>query len=124
MEHLQIEQSKGLPAWSSCSPYLAVLWIFEGVKGQWQQNVSEWLIDTGCLYVLAWKGGVGGDSWIESLSEASKNAVARGQFAASHSLVTACYEYVALGEVIKFAEHEAVHPTAGRLPPVLILVQN
>ena len=110
--------------WSSSSPYLAVLWIFEGVTGQWQQHVSQWLIDTGCLYVLAWKGGLDVHGWEESLSEANKKAVARGKIVTSHTVVTTCYEYVALGEVIKFAEYEAVHPTAGRLPPFLILVQK
>ena len=124
MEHLLVERAKGLPTWTFHSPYLAVLWIFEGVTGRWQKNVSEWLIDTGCLYVLAWKGGVGGHSWIESVDEARKNVVAPGHIAESHSVVTACYEYVALGAVLKFAENDAVHPTAGRLPSLLLMVKS
>jgi hypothetical protein len=124
MEHLQIEQAKGLPTWTFHSPYLAVLWISEGVTDQWQQKISEWLIDTGCLYMLVWQGGVGGHDWIDSLNESGKKAVAVRNVAELHSVVSACYEYVALREVLNFAEREAVHPTAGRLPPILLMVKN
>ena len=124
MEHLIIEPTAKLPAWSFSSPYLAVLWVLEGVTGQWQREVSEWLIDTGCLYTLVWTGGVGGNSWAESLNEAGNRAISLGKVPVTHSIIAECHEFVALKEVLKIAEHETVHPVVGRLPSVLIIVKN
>jgi hypothetical protein len=57
------------PPATACKPTRAVLILDCIVEPEWQNLVSRWLVDLGCLYMLAW--GAGCSSWDDSVDFAN-----------------------------------------------------
>lgn len=55
------------------SPYKAVVIIEGEHTAEWRNEVSDWLVATGCRYMMAW--GVECDAWHDSVDGASIDAV-------------------------------------------------
>lgn len=41
---------------SAFSPYVAIVMIEDDVSPEWRSTISRWLVDTGCLYMIALGG--------------------------------------------------------------------
>ena len=66
---LRIEPNGDLPPIETHAPFKAVV-ILEGTYSpEWQDQVSRWLVDGGCRYMLAW--GPDCSSWDDSVDYAS-----------------------------------------------------
>lgn len=65
MDYLYLKPQSSLPEWSLIRPYQAVLVVEHDVTSEWQNQVSKWLVDTGCLYMMAW--GAKCSSWDDSV---------------------------------------------------------
>jgi hypothetical protein len=81
--------------------------VLEGIYSvDWQNSVSRWLVDSGCLYMMAW--GEGCSSWDDSVDWANidefPNGIPDDQF-----VMTTWHEEESLDEVFWFAGHCANH---------------
>ena len=61
-----------LPDISNLNPFRAVVAIEETVTQEWQSEVSRWLVESGCLYLMAW--GNNCSSWDTSVDIANLEA--------------------------------------------------
>ena len=67
--YLQIEEKSELPDISSLNPFRAIVVIEEERPVPWQTRVSNWLVESGCLYMMAW--GKNSTSWDDSVDIAN-----------------------------------------------------
>lgn len=42
------------PPMLSGEPYKAVVVVEQDVENDWRNAVSDWLVESGCLYMMAW----------------------------------------------------------------------
>lgn len=55
MKYFQLkEEENELPSLKEFSPFKAVVVIEAEVSKEWQANVSKWLVNSGCFYMMAW----------------------------------------------------------------------
>ncbi len=52
--YLRIWDGEPLPDISGYAPFRAVLILEAGYSAEWQNQVSDWLVTSGCLYMMAW----------------------------------------------------------------------
>lgn len=99
-------------------PSRVVLIAESEVTPTWQHQVSQWLIASGCLYMMAW--GVNCSSWDDSvdmanLEEFDFKPIPEGRF-----VMTTWHEKQALQEVFWYAENCAHHPVVEVTSTVLL----
>ncbi|MFC5390551.1 hypothetical protein ACFPH9_14245 [Brevundimonas bullata] len=84
-----------------CSP--------QAVPDEWQDHVSQWLVSSGCLYMMAW--GVDCSSWDDSVDWANLSAAGPDEIPDDKFVTTTWHEDEALSETLWFAANTAFHPT-------------
>ena len=105
--HLPAGQSP--PPLEGHRPFKAALVIEQPVTDEWQSLVSEWLVRSGCLYMMAW--GRDCSSWDDSVDYANLLAFDFGEAPNDAFVMTTWHEDEPLTEALRFAAHSAVHPT-------------
>ena len=118
MIYLQLKPGLQLPDISDQRPFRAVVVIDEDVNPEWQNLVSSWLVESGCLYMMAW--GKNCSTWDDSVDYANGAAFNYGDIPEDHFVLTTWHENDPLMEVFWYAKNTAVHPTVD-LPNLLIL---
>lgn len=108
-EYRQLVPGTPLPTVCTSSPYRAVLVIDTKVTPEWQATVSDWLVLSGCLYMMAW--GENCRSWDDSVDEANIRQFFPAQLPDDKLVMTTWHEQESLREVFWFAKNGAVHPT-------------
>ncbi|MDQ8755172.1 hypothetical protein RCO27_02915 [Sphingosinicella sp. LHD-64] len=66
--YVRISEASGLPEISEYRPFRAVVVLDADYSDSWQDEVSRWLVDAGCLYMMAWGPNCG--SWDDSVDYA------------------------------------------------------
>ena len=122
MEYLRLEPEQTLPKWPFNSPYQAVLVIEENVSSEWQQHVSAWLVETGCLYMMAW--GEYCSSWDDSVDMANMKKFNFKKVPDKEFVMTTWHENEPLDEVFFYSKNNAIHPEMGVLEPVIIHISK
>ncbi len=98
-----------LPPALAQGAYRAVVVIEDSVTDEWRTAVSEWLVLTGCLYMLAW--GERCSEWDDSVDYALLSAFDFGEIPDDRFIMTTWHDDEPATEVFWFAEHGAYHPT-------------
>ncbi|MES9964674.1 MAG: hypothetical protein ABW116_14175 [Candidatus Sedimenticola sp. 20ELBAFRAG] len=122
MEYLRLEPESALPDWPFTSPYQAVLVIEEKVSADWQEQVSEWLVQSGCLYMMAW--GLECSTWDDSVDMANMKEFNFEEIPESKFVMTTWHENEPLNEVFWFSKNTVVHPDLGELHPVIVHIST
>jgi hypothetical protein len=102
--HLRPDQA---PPPLAVGPFKAVVIIEEPVTAEWRDDVSDWLVESGCLYMMAW-----GDEcslWDDSVDFANLREFDFGDIPDDRSVMTTWHEREPLAEVLWFAAHAAFH---------------
>lgn len=118
MEYLQIVPESTPPDISKLNPFRAVVVVDEPVSSEWQKNVSSWLVQSGCLYMMAW--GKDCSSWDDSVDLANLEAFDYKEIPEDKFVMTTWHEDEPLKEVFWFSKHNAFHPEV-ELPNTLLL---
>ena len=63
--YVRIAESEPLPDISAYAPFRAVVVLDGPYSPNWQNKASNWLVESGCLYMMAW--GEGCSSWDDSV---------------------------------------------------------
>lgn len=86
-----------------------VVMVEAEVSAAWQSTVSHWIIDSGCLYMMAW--GVECSSWDDAVDIANLERFDFGKIPEDHSVMTTWHTDEPLAEVFWFSKNDAFHPT-------------
>jgi hypothetical protein len=121
-EYVKVEPGASLPAFAASQPYRAVVIVEAAVSPEWQAALSEWLIHSGCLYMMAW--GDNCSSWDDSVDFANSDRFRPAQVPEGNFVLTTWHEDEPLKEVFWFAKNNAVHPTVQLDRTVLVHVSR
>jgi len=69
VRYVRLEPDGPLPDKKALAPFRAVIVIEATYSPEWQDVVSDWLVGSGCRYMLAW--GPGCSSWDDSVDFAN-----------------------------------------------------
>lgn len=116
--YLHLPPECELPPICFVGAFKAVLVLEQAVAGDWQDHVSEWLVRSGCLYMMAW--GVECSSWDDSVDWANLRVVASEEIPDDRFVMTTWHQDEPLAEVFWFSGFTAHHPTVALDQTVII----
>lgn len=108
------------PSLGARSPFRAVVIIDQSVATEWQWLVSDWLVQSGCLCMMAW--GQDCSSWDDSVDLASLKKHDFGEIPDDDFIMTSWHTDESLEEVFWFAKNSAFHPVVELETSVLVHV--
>lgn len=108
VEYKKIEPGKPLPALCTLGPFRAVVVVDAEVTSEWRSLVSDWLVRSGCLYLMAW--GNNCSSWDDSVDEANIDQFFPAESPDDRFVMTTWHEGESLEDVFWFAKNCAIHP--------------
>ncbi|HEX4737244.1 MAG TPA: hypothetical protein VH331_06765 [Allosphingosinicella sp.] len=108
VEYFRIGEDAPLPDISPYAPFRAVVVLEAPFSTNWQDLVSKWLIESGCLYMMAWGEGCSG--WHDAVDGAREGRFPSGEIPDDKFVMTTWHERETLEEVFWFAEFCAMHP--------------
>ena len=118
MEYLRLKPESNLPNINVLNPFRSVVIVEETVNPEWQVQVSNWLVSSGCLYMMAW--GNDCTSWDNSVDQANLEEFNYGDIPEQKFVMTTWHEDESLKEVFWFSKNNAFHPVV-ELETTLIL---
>lgn len=83
--------------------------IEDVVDKEWQNAISDWLVQSGCLYMIAW--GLDCSRWDDSVDWANLAEFDYGEIPEDSFVMTTWHENEPLAEAFWFAGQCACHPT-------------
>jgi len=102
-QYLHIKPETALPDIGALAPFRAVVIVEAVVSPEWQSLVSDWLVRSGCLYMMAW--GTNCSSWDDSVDMANVQQFDCGEIPEDGFVMTTWHEKEPLGEVFWFAKN-------------------
>ena len=116
--YIHLKQSSELPDISSLAPFKCVVVIEDTIQPERRTEISEWLVKSGCLYMMAW--GPDSSTWDDSVDQANLDVVGYQEIPESKFVMTTWHDNEPLSEVFWFCKRGAIHP-AVELETVLLL---
>lgn len=117
VEYVHLPAGSELPTIAN-EPRRTVVLIAQEVEARWQDKVSDWIVETGCLYMMAW--GQECITWDDSVDHATLRKFKYGEVPDDHFVMTTWHENEPLCEVFFYARMCACHPTVSL--PLLTVV--
>jgi hypothetical protein len=106
--YVRISEPEELPSIEHYRPFRAVV-VLEGTyTDEWQDKVSGWLIDSGCLYMMAW--GPNCSSWDDSVDYAQTQKYLPDEAPDEEFVMTTWHNDESLEDVLWFAQFCAHDP--------------
>jgi len=92
------------------------------VTYEWQKLVSEWMVESGCLYMMAW--GRECSSWDDSVDWANIEKFGDGPIPDDQFVLTTWHDHEPLTEVFWYAKSVAKHQNAALLRTVILHISS
>ncbi len=118
MRYIQVLPNSELPKITDMEPFRSVVIVEETVTPEWQGKVSDWLVNSGCLYMMAW--GENCNSWDDSVDHSNMEEFNYGYIPEEKFVMTTWHDKEPLKEVFWFSKHSAIHPSV-KIKNILIL---
>ena len=109
LKYVRVQSGDALPDISNLKPFKALVIIEEDISHEWQSQACKWLVDSGCLYMMAWGHDCG--SWDDMVDWSNLEQWDFGEIPKEASVMTTWHEEQPIDEVFFFAKHAAVHST-------------
>jgi hypothetical protein len=109
LKYYLLNNTENLPTIADLKPFKAIVVIDLMVTTSKQKEMSEWLVSSGCLYMMAW--GLECSSWDDSVDIANCEAFEYGEIPDCSFVMTTWHESEPVEEAFWFAKNCAVHPT-------------
>lgn len=106
-QYLHLEPGATLPALVR-QPTRVVVVLDQSVEPEWQHRVARWLVEVGCLYMLAW--GRGCSSWDDAVDLANLEAFEYTDIPEESHAMTTWHADESLDECMWFAKNCSKHP--------------
>lgn len=107
LTYLHLPAGKPLPS-QQFQPFKAMVVIEQAVTGEWRNLVSDWLVQSGCLYMLAW--GNDCSLWDDSVDWANIAMFGENEIPDDKFVMTTWHDNQPLSDALWFASHCATHP--------------
>lgn len=107
IRYIQIQNNSDLPDIKNLNPFRAVVVIDEAISDEWQIKTSKWLVNSGCLYMMAW--GNDCSSWDDSVDYANLEEWNYEEIPEQSSVMTTWHEKDSIEEVFWYAKYSAFH---------------
>ncbi len=107
IQYFQLTPETRLPDISGLKPFLAILVIDERFEPAWRKMVSEWLVKSGCIYMIAW--GLDCSDWDTSVDLANIEQFNYGEIPEDELVMTTWNESESLKDVFWQAKNSAEH---------------
>ena len=107
MEYIQIGENGGLPQISNLAPFKAVLAIEDTVSRERRQQVSDWLVGMGCMYVMIC--GSDCESWQQSIRDANLERIPLERIRPEQFVMITVHLHERLRSVFRHAKKYARH---------------
>ena len=99
-------------------PSKFVVVVEAAVSSEWQQRVSDWIVASGCLYMMAW--GRACSTWDDSVDWANIDRQGSGPIPEAAHVVTTWHDDEPLAEVFWFAKTVAQHACVGLAETIIL----
>ena len=109
VSYLHLPADTTPPSIEEYRPFAALLVIEQPCARAWEAFVSDWLVRSGCLYMMAW--GLGCSSWDDSVDHANLSAFDYGLIPDDAFVMTTWHADQPLTDALWFAAHSVEHPT-------------
>jgi len=109
LEYLHLLPGHAPPRLEGVAPFKMVVVIDADVTPEWQGQVSGWLVEAGCRYMMAW--GKNCSDWDSSVDEANLAVFDFEEVPEDASVMTTWHDGEPLDEVFWFSEFCAMHPS-------------
>jgi len=100
------------------SPFCAVIVAEADASEDWRERITEWLVQSGCLYAVTW--GQDCEKWHDSVDGANLREFDYGDIPEDRFVMTTWHEKKPLEEALWFAGQCAFHPTVTLKNTVII----
>ncbi|MFZ6759879.1 DUF7684 family protein [Undibacterium sp. Ji50W] len=117
VQYLRINPNADLPELAPSPPFKVIVLADHVVTPEWQDKVSNHLVDAGCLYMMAW--GVDCSSWDDAFDMVNVMKFIDQGIPEDKFLMTTWHDDETIEEVFHFCKFSAQHPTV-ELDRVLI----
>ncbi len=107
IHYLQLKPEGDLPDISTLKPFLAVLVIEEPQSATWRVKASQWLVKSGCIYMMAW--GSDCSDWEDAVDLANIEQFSYGEIPEDELVMTSEHEDAKLKDVFWQAKNSARH---------------
>ena len=107
--YLHLAPGQAPPDIGTKRPFRAVIVLEQDTSSEWRARVSDWLVQSGCLYMMAW--GPESSAWDDSLDWANIATFGGEEIPDDRFVMTTWHDDEPLSETLWFAEHTACHPT-------------
>jgi hypothetical protein len=98
VHYVQVNPSGALPIISQWAPFKAVVAIDADYDVEWQARASKWLVESGCVYMMAW--GPNCESWDESVDLANLEQFDFGDIPDEQYVLTSWHDDEPLKELL------------------------
>lgn len=119
--YLHLRPDHEPPEFASC-PFRAVIIADETVSETWLNQIAKWIVDKGCLYVVAW--GVDCEAWHDSVDWASLEIFDYGEIPSDRFIMTTWHNNEPLSEALWFAGQCAFHPDVDLIETVILHISE
>ncbi|MDC3256352.1 hypothetical protein OAU93_03010 [bacterium] len=109
MTYFHLTSSSALPDICSSRPFRAVVIVEDTVGADRQSEISKWLVESGCLYMMAWGNDCG--SWDDSVDIANLEEFDYAEIPDDRLVMTTWHSEETIAEVFWFCKNCAFHPT-------------
>lgn len=116
--YVHLRPGYSLPDIEPLAPFRAMVVLEGEVSGDWRDDVSHWLVRSGCLYMMAW--GLNCSLWDDSVDVANIEAFDFKEIPEDRFVVTTWHDDCPLSDAFDFCKRLAVHPSVN-LPRVILL---
>lgn len=106
--YIQLPPGCGMPALPFEGPFLAMVVVEADVGAHWRNEVAEWLVRSGCLYMSAW--GMECSAWDDAVDWANIEEFDFEEIPDDRSVMTTWHERESLQSFFGFCRHSARHP--------------
>ncbi|PKP94321.1 MAG: hypothetical protein CVT75_04445 [Alphaproteobacteria bacterium HGW-Alphaproteobacteria-14] len=108
VEYIHLPAGSPLPPLEP-TPRRVIVIVDQDVTSQWQDEVSEWIVDSGCLYMMAW--GRDCSSWDDSVDWANLKRIGGAELTDDNHVMTTWHADEPMSEVFFYCLMCAFHPT-------------
>lgn len=119
--YLRLPPEGELPNLTLCPTRVVVIADAKVLLG-WQEQVSVWIVNSGCLYMMAW--GPDCSSWDDSVDAANLEKFDYKEIPKDQFVMTTWHSDESLKEVFWFSKHCATHPSVDLQRTVLLHISN
>ena len=122
MKYIHLLPEQILPIVNLPKTYKCVVVIDKQVSSEWQYSVSKWLVETGCVYMMA--TGENCSSWDDSVDiENIEKFIDSEDIPQEHFVYTSWHEE-GVEEAFFFSKNCATHPSYKKLKTIVLHISE